>query len=307
MFSLNKIRLYRALASAARAGVSLNRALAQFAEAEKDEDLGAAAREIEGGAPLSETMRKRAEIFPQWHVEIIAVGENTGRLDRSLTTLAESLDRKRKGWLALLPKLAYPVFLIHFIPFALKSPLIMNEGMPSYLMAVGMVLLPLYIAAGTLYYIFQVFFSSPGVIRRLPIAGSILRAEIADYLAILVEAGVPLQRSLELAARAGGLSADDEDLKRATALIDRGDSVHNVLKALSLFTQAELNCLSAGEMSGSLDKELAYLAQSIRERSQAILSTVTALIPVLLIVVVGLIIAWKIVGFYGSMSQLRSF
>ena len=86
---------------------------------------------LEAGNPFSVLMRERPEAFPPWQTEIVAAAEAAGRLDKAFDAVASALEESRAFWLALLPKLIYPLILIHFAPVALNiSTLILRGPLP---------------------------------------------------------------------------------------------------------------------------------------------------------------------------------
>ncbi len=307
MFSLDKIRLYRSLANSLRSGISIGQALTHFSAADDNELYASMARDVNQGTTLADAMRRRPAVFPAWHTEIVAVGENTGRVDQTLLSIASSLERTRKAWMGLLPKLAYPLLLVIFAPFALHASVWVMDSPGAFFLKVFSNLAGIFGGGALVYYFGRDYLLRPENLRRFPIARSILRAQVADSLSILVAAGVQFRRGLELAARAGGLSIADEGLRRALALTEQGASALDVLTALSLFTPEELNCLESGEVSGNLDGELAHLSRVIRERNEAALNTLMSVLPVVVLLCVALAIAAKVIGFYGNLMSMRGF
>jgi len=70
------------------------------------------AEEIRKGAPLHEVFKKRANLFPQLVSSIIAVGERTGTLERSLLTIAEYYNEEVDRLLKNLVSLLEPILLV---------------------------------------------------------------------------------------------------------------------------------------------------------------------------------------------------
>ena len=70
------------------------------------------AEEIRKGAPLHEVFKKRANLFPQLVSSIIAVGERTGTLEKSLLTIAEYYNEEVDRLLKNLVSLLEPILLV---------------------------------------------------------------------------------------------------------------------------------------------------------------------------------------------------
>ncbi|OGR56992.1 MAG: hypothetical protein A2X36_14745 [Elusimicrobia bacterium GWA2_69_24] len=305
MFSLKKIQLFRSLSNACRAGQSAGKALRQYAQREGQSSLLRMAEEIEGGGTFSEAMRRRPGEFPPWQAEAVAAGEGTGRLDEVLGLIAQSLEERRRFWLKVLPKCAYPVFILHFIPVAMNAQTLVNHGPATFFFHCLASLVPLYLAFAVIYLAARSLLGLPGLRRHLPFAGSFLRAALAHYLALLVRAGLSLSKTVELAGRAAGLSPEDRGLRGAAALADRGGSMAAILAAFALFDQEDIDYVQSAEEAGKLDSELARLHERARERNEAAVSTLLNLIPTLILLAVAAVVALKVIGFYKSAYSSR--
>lgn len=300
MFGMKQIRLYRALANATNAGISPARILRTAAAREKDPELEAMAVEIERGTSISDAMRRRPETFPLWQTEVVAAGESSGEPDRTFALIADSLERSRGFWMSLLPKAAYPVLLITFAPFALHSGMIMTQGAGAYLLKVVRILLPVYALGYGAYLGFGRLKNRPELLTRIPLAGGILRGSLAHYLGLLVSAGLSLGEAVPLAGRAAGLAKDHAGLAAAIEIWKTGATAREILAELSLFEPEELDLIETGEMSGKLDQELSHLSETISARNEAALQTFLYIAPAVLLIIVGLLIAYKLVGFYSG-------
>jgi len=298
MFGMDKIQLYRALANASAAGLSPARVLRTSAERDALPVLADIAKEIDGGALISDAMRRRPDMFPPWQSAVVAAGEGHGDLSKTFALIADSLERNRNFWMSLLPKLAYPFLLVLFAPFALNSGMIMVDGVAAYLIKVGVSLLPIFALGYAAYLGFIRLKSRPDLLGRVPIAGGVVRGNLAHYLGILVAAGLNFAQALSLAGEAAGLSKDHRGLGRATEKWKTGATAREILEELGLFEREELDLIETGELSGKLDKELQHLSETIHGRNEAALQTVLYVVPAVVVILIGLFIAKKIIGFY---------
>jgi len=307
MLFLRRIRLYRALVNACQSGYPAARALRTFAAREGDARLAAMAADIESGRSFSDSMRKLPDFFPSWQAEIVAVGETSGRLDKSFGLIAESLEAVRGFWLKLLPKLAYPLLIIHFAPFAFHVNLVFSSGWTAYLLKAAWTLLPFYAAAAAIWWLAGWVKSRPALLVHVPLAGGFIRGRFAHYLALLVAAGVSFSKALALASRAAGLPDDHPGLQAALGRCAAGGSVLESLRDLGLFRPEELDAIEVGESTGKLDRELDHLASAVKQRNEATLATILYLAPALAILIVGLLLARQLMGFYGARMDLDKY
>ena len=286
------IEFFRSLANAAESGVPVTRAISILAQGRPPihrsalEEIGA---KLQAGVPLSEAMAARPDEFEPWQVEIVRVGESTGRLDSAAKTIAELLEERRTFMLDLLSGFAYPLFILHVAPFMIYGGLGFAQGAFVYFFAVARFLLCFYVPAGLVYYAAK----SGGLASRpLPLLGSLRKAQFCYFLSALVRAAVPLRRSLELSTQAAGIPAP--------ALSTPGETVVGQLRRLSIFSEEELARIEIAEQSGKLDQDLGRLAAQSQEKWRAALKGVSRVLPAVLYLVIGLAVAFRIVAFYNN-------
>ena len=288
--------------------MALPRALSVYCRARGgDSDAAAMIPELDGGASLSEAMRRRPDRFPAWQAEVVAVGEATGRLDQVLDAVAGALEVRRAFLLAVVPKLAYPLLIINFAPFAVYSYTIGTDGVGPYLLHAASTLVPFYMLAGAAFWLYRRAGPGAAALRRLPLGASFIKSSFAANLSALVGAGVAFPRALELAGAASGLDPGEPELAAALGAAARGASALGCLRALRLFDIEELGQLEAAETAGMLERELARVAGMCRERNQAALESAAALLGPAVMVLVGLWVAFKLAGFYKGIFTMPRF
>ena len=98
------------------AGIPLLNALDDSIEATENRSLKSALtdakKEIELGLNFSDALSRQRGIFPDILIRLVKVGESTGRLDKSLTDVADHLQRIEDLSQAIKRSLFYPVFAI---------------------------------------------------------------------------------------------------------------------------------------------------------------------------------------------------
>jgi len=109
------IRFFRMLGTLMGAGVGLISALRVAKEAIGNQTLadtvGFAVEEVQHGASLSKSLATGAELFPPSVVEMVAVAEETGRLDKELQRISISFESDLDRRLRMLVALAEPLLL----------------------------------------------------------------------------------------------------------------------------------------------------------------------------------------------------
>jgi len=282
--------------------------LAETAEQRSFKDLIAAiAKNVEMGISFSEAVAAHRFVLPDIFVRLIAIGEETGSLEKSLQDVADHLQRVDDLISALQRALIYPAFallatggaLIFWMAFVLpqlkdaftgmgvelpaltillmeSSTIIQNNlGLGALgLVALGLAVPVLKKVETTRYYIDLLMIRMP--IVRL-IMHNKLVALFAEQLRILLVAGVTVDRALEENVKAGNLVADS--LKK-----------HNV------FPPMVLRMIGIGETSGSLDVQLAHLAEYYLKLLDDTADKFGKMLEPIMIIVIGLIFLCIIAG-----------
>ncbi|MDD5627619.1 MAG: type II secretion system F family protein [Elusimicrobia bacterium] len=305
MLHAREIRLYRGLADACRAGLPVGRALRSFSSWTRDRDIQALAAASEAGEPLAAAMRRLEPGFPSWQSDVVAIGEETGRLDEAFAGLAQTLEERRRFWLRLLPKLLYPAVLLNLAPFAFHADLLMRNGLPAYLRAAVLTLAPLYLAGAAAAYLLRAVAAKPAWARRLPVLSTILASDFMRHLALMLKAGVSFPKALALAGRAAGLSEEDERLAAAQVKAGSGAGVCETLGELGLLSRQEMASVEAAEASGSVDRALALCADMAAERAQGAVAFCGKAAANLVFLCVAALLAWRIKDFYASLTSQR--
>lgn len=230
-------------------------------------------KEVGGGRPLSEALALFPDEVPQQDVALLEAGEATGNLDRTLDGLADRHDARRAARRRFLTDSIYPLVLFHFAAFLTPlPPALRKDGTvfgPTWLAATLAILVPFYALLGVAIWLRR---TAQGraflrrVVDAVPGFGNAARhrrrADFADVLGAAYEAGIQLDRAVELAARAVDLPRADMAAKE----VARGKPLHEALRHAAFLPPQLLGRIAVGEQAGELGKALEGVA---REESEA--------------------------------------
>ena len=128
------IRFFRMLGTLLGAGVGLISALRVAKEAIGNQILAdtvsVAVEEVQQGASLSKSLSKSIQLFPPSVVEMIAVAEETGRLDKELQRISISFESDLDRRLRMLVALAEPLLL--FVMAAIIGVIVVGMLLPLF-------------------------------------------------------------------------------------------------------------------------------------------------------------------------------
>lgn len=110
------VRFCRMLGTLTASGVPLVRSLRAACDALGNQVLHEAVAEaiddVQAGQPLAESLSRCPRLFPPSVVEMVAVAEETGRMDQELTRIAETYEKDLDRRLGMLMALLEPLMLV---------------------------------------------------------------------------------------------------------------------------------------------------------------------------------------------------
>jgi type IV pilus assembly protein PilC len=272
---------------------------------------------LEDGESLQDALKPEAHRFPLLFVELIAVGEQTGRLTETFEELEhyfETVLTSRKQFYAALiwPGIMYvsAIFVIA-VMLAVLGMIAPTPGQALDPLGLGLVgpvgALKFLLAAGvfTAAVLFGFFFirdndrlraKIEGWLLAVPVLGGCFRAFALQRFSLALqmtqEAGLRVDRGLHLSFRA---TANDAYLRQADAAARRargGTEIATVLAASGsrLFPDEFLDAVQVGEVTGQLAEVMQKQAKIYREEASRKLKVLTMLAGLAVYAMVGLMI-----------------
>lgn len=334
------IFLCRQLERLVRAGVPLIGAIQGLASATSNPGLSRVLREVNeslrSGRDLASSLARHPQFFSSLFVSVVAVGENTGRLDQCFADLRANLELERETRRRIKTATRYPlmvagalvlafviinVFVIPtfarmFESFGAELPWATRVLMTTSrltlrfwpvglgLCVTGVVVFRRWVAtdAGRLAY--------DRLKLRVPVVGSILeRAMLARYarsFAMTLGAGLDVIESLRTSARASDNRFVERRLGDMIELIQKGESFTRAATTVGIFDPVILQMLSVGETTGALGESHQDVAEAYESEVDYDLRRLTDLIEPMLIVGAGVIVFILALGVYLPMWELST-
>lgn len=305
------------------AGIPLLNALEDSIEATENRSLKSALtdakKEIELGLNFSDALSRQRGIFPDILIRLVKVGESTGRLDKSLTDVADHLQRIEDLSQAIKRSLFYPVFAIvtttgaMIFWFVYVLPKIMNviQEMGVELPLITRALMVVSNAISTYWYVIigivilcviaiqimrtreKTRYYYDYMLLKLPIVKLIvynkLLALFAEQMRILIVAGLTIDRTLDIVAGV----IDNLVFRRALVAVREnvllGSRISDTLKDHNIFPPMVTRMVNAGEKSGNLDTQFSFLSRYYIKRLDDISAKLGKMIEPILLSIVGLV------------------
>jgi type IV pilus assembly protein PilC len=290
-------------------------------------------QDIESGAGLAASFSRFPKVFSEFYIRIVEAGEISGTLDKAfqqLTIQLEKLDRIRSK---VIGALLYPAItlvvaflvlifmLLKVIPEISKLYTEANATLPSItVMVLGLsnwvenhfilvCVLPLVMIGAwiVLYQLPQFRKVWDPFALKIPLFGSlILKTNVAEFtrtLGTLVSSGVPLLTSFDICLNLIQNYALKESIRRAALFIAEGKTIAAGLASHGLFPPMVIHMVNIGEMTGKLDELLGKVASIYDDEVDDAVRNLTEILQPVIIVVVGVIIAFILLAMYLPIFQ----
>jgi len=323
-----------------RSGVPILRAINGMVESTNSESLKKAlidiGSQLEGGYALSSALNQHKKIFGELFISLIHVGENTGQLDHAFLKLATYFEREEETRKRIKTALRYPTMVlialsiamvilnIFVIPTFASMFAKLGADLPvttKFLMTSSELFInywPYMLFASIGFYVFiqRSLKTEKGRFQwdkrkvNLPIIGSIIErsilARFSHSFGMVLKAGVPMTTSLSLVADAVDNAYMQEKIIAMRAAIESGESLLRASVASKLFTPLVLQMIAVGEETGRVDELLTEVGDYYEREVDYDLSTLTARIEPLLLIVVAAMVLVLALGIFTPMWDMAS-
>ncbi|MEC8325660.1 MAG: type II secretion system F family protein [Pseudomonadota bacterium] len=314
------------LASLLSSGINLDKALTLLSKSADTASLksliSVLQKDVRGGETFANTLAKHPEYFDSLVINLVKIGESTGRLDDVLVDLSEQLKFQQKIASQIKQAAIYPLIIVAIcvisVLFILVSVVPQLSGMleqvkdlPGYTVALmtssefvrstaGIISLAAFVVM-TMFTIFsqakeiKAFRASLWrVFRSLPIINSMqfltMQLRFSSAMMATLRAGLSLTDAVELSAN----TLPDEDVKSKLYEIKRriqsGEPLAGSMEEASLFSSMEIGFIDVGEETGELTKAFTEIQQRKSFEFDTRLASLLKLLEPLLILIMGVIV-----------------
>lgn len=315
----------RQMYSLIHAGIPIATAVTRLGETTRNKTLVEALSQIKNtlnkGGALHVAMAQFPNIFSDFFINLIVVGENTGKLDHIFLHLAEYLELEVDITKKIKTALRYPIMVIVAIIIALLiiNVFVIPAFSKLYANLHGELPLPTrillqvsnfiinywYILIGftviTLWGLRTYIKTSRGAILwgqfilKMPVIGwlihRILLARFARLLSLVLRAGVTAVDGIQMVGASTNNTYVAQKIKGITELIVRGNTISSAIDKTQLFPPLVIQMIMLGEESGTIEHLLDEVANYYqREIDYDIVRLSDAIEPILLVVIGGMVL-----------------
>lgn len=329
------------LAVMLRAGLPLLTSLHDISDSIENKTFGRIIQDIEKmiehGSSFGMALAHHKDIFPEIVINLVSVGEETGRLDKSLSEISIHVQRMEDLKSAIKKALIYPTFaivttggsvlfwLIYVMPkivglfetLTVELPLLTRILIASsnFSRAHWYIFFLIPVVIFSLFKILSNFETTKYYIDsaklRIPIIKPIvfnkLLALFTEQFRILFSAGLRIERCFDVMIKVINNSVYKKALVSIREDILHGSRIHEALKKHNtLFPNLVTSLIFVGQESGNLPEQLNYLSEEFIKRLNDVSQKIEKMIEPLVIVSVGLLFMVIIVGLLFPIYDLIS-
>jgi len=265
--------------------------------------------------------------IPEFDLELLSVGEETGRLDAVFKQLSEYYAAKAKiirdtisGLLVTIATLN--VFLLVF-PLSFLILLVQGVMDNDWHQCLPFIFEKLFIFGALYGIVFFFIFASQGtrgenwrammefIFQCVPILRTALKylavARFSASLESLTNAGVPVVKSWLLAARTSGSPHLNRQIQAKISQVEEGLTPAEMVNQIHYFPELFANLYSTGEVSGKMDETLARLRDYYQEEGFRTLRLFTRIFNGIVYSSIASLVAYNIIHFYkGYFDRINS-
>ena len=291
-------------------------------------------KNMEAGLSLHEAMAKHPQVFSSLWINLVESGEASGNLALILTRLAGYLERMAAFKSKVISALIYPIILmcaafgallfltLKIIPtfaelfkgFKTELPAL-TKGLVAASYFLRKYLLVIVIGLAVLVFFIRRYIRTKDgrrkyetLLLKLPVAGDFFRALLVERfsseMSTLVESGVPILYSLEIAEHSVGNLVVADIIREIKENVREGKPLSQPLEKSGFFEPMVVQMIAIGEEIGELSQMFKKINTFYQELVETFLTRVTAMFEPLMLVVMALVIGIMVVGMFLPIFQL---
>jgi len=322
-----KINFARNLSVGIKSGIPITQILGLLEQQTSSKNFSVIIRalitHINSGQFLAQALTKYKNIFGDFFINIVQVGESSGNLSSSLLYLAAELKKQRDIAHRVKSALIYPiilffvtigitVFLTVFIfpkilpvfsslkielPFTTKTIIWLLAVFKQYgvailgLFTVFIIGLKLFLRIKQVRYFFHKIMLSTPFISKILI--NLTLANFSRSLGVLLKSGMTIVDALTVAKGTFGNTYYKKQIDYLIESIKRGETISRFLeKNPKLFPLMFSGMIKIGESTGNLEENLTYLAEYYEAEVDEVLKDLTAVVEPIMLLFMGLMVGF---------------
>jgi len=313
------------LATMLNAGIKLTDALNVLTVQVTNPQLRAAVTEIRDrvvtGESFADSIAEYEQFFDIIYTSMVRVGEVTGTLGESLSTIAAFMEKRQRLEAKMMTVMIYPavlvfvclvvviVLMVWVIPKITEQLVATGQTLPwltrslmniSDLLTSGWVIVIIAGIVGLVLLYKWVVKTERGALARdktllsLPGFGALLKQQIlqrfTSTLATLLGSGLSMAESLRVVSQVTGNRIMINAIKQARERILSGADISTPLRESGVINPSIAHMVTVGEKSGELELMLKMISENLEASSDLVVERLSAIVEPLIIVLMAVVI-----------------
>lgn len=273
------------------------------------------------GESFTDALKDYSDFFDVIYVSMVRVGEVTGTLGKSLSTIAHFMEKRQRVESKVITTMIYPIVLIFFciaaililttkvipkigeqivrtgqeIPWVTK--LLMNVG---YVLTSWWLLVVIAALVGIVWSFKKFFKTDRGAYMRdkfllsLPIFGPLIKQRVvsrfASTLSTLLGSGLAMAESLRVVSEVTGNSLMKRAIQQSRERILAGADIATPLRDSGVIDPAIAHMVAVGEKSGELENMLKNISENLETSTDIVIERLSAALEPIIIIFMALVI-----------------
>jgi type II secretory pathway component PulF len=273
------------------------------------------------GESFTDALRDYSDYFDVIYVSMVRVGEVTGTLAKTLSTIANFMEKRQRVESKVMTAMIYPIVLIIFCIIAIlilttkvipkigeqikstgqELPWVTEQLMNiSYVLTSGWVLVVIGALVGIVVVLKRFLRTQRGAYLRdklmlsLPMFGPLIKqrvvARFASTLSTLLGSGLAMAESLRVVAEVTGNSLMKRAVEQARERILAGADIATPLRDSGVIDPAIAHMVTVGEKSGELEMMLKNISENLEASTDVVIERLSAAVEPLIIIVMAAVI-----------------
>jgi type II secretory pathway component PulF len=273
------------------------------------------------GESFAESLKDYSDYFDIIYISMIRVGEVTGSLANSLSTIATFMEKRRRVESKLVTAMIYPVILVLFslvavgfltsfvIPKIAKQIESAGQELPwitARLMEISYVLRSWWLAVVIVGIIVIIIalkrftkttrgaFIRDKTLLSMPVFGPLIKQRVvsrfASTLSTLLSSGLPMAESLRVVSEVTGNMLMKRAIQQARERILAGADIATPLRDSGVISPAIAHIVSVGEKSGELETMLKNISDDLESSTDVVIERLSAAFEPIIIIFIAIVV-----------------
>lgn len=288
------------------------------------------------GIPLSESFKKYPKTFPLFFINMIKIGEVSGKLPIVLNRLADYYEKDDKVKRKVKSAFAYPIFLIAlaFLVLCIMALYVMpifkdvfeslNAKLPKItqvvvnvtdfirnnFLIIVLVILALVVLILVLRKNKMIKFVMDKLKLEIPpfkdVNLTVATSRFASGFSILLSSSMPVIDSIETMRHLLGNTYIETQMEVSVSELNRGQGIAKSLETINVFPPMLCEMITVGEETGNLEEVLNRVTEYYENQVEYSMKKLTAAIEPVLILIIGLIVVVCLLAVFIPMLEITS-